>query len=87
MPRGYVADELTILLEKEGVTSAVINLGGNISTIGGKPDGSPFIIGIEKPYTDRTEIIGTTTADTRPLVTSGIYERQFQKDGKIYTMC
>ena len=82
--KGYVADELTILLEKEGVTSAVINLGGNISTIGGKPDGSPFIIGIEKPYTDRTEIIGTTTADNQTVVTSGIYERQFQKDGKIY---
>lgn len=82
--KGYVADELTTLLEKEGVTSAVINLGGNISTIGGKPDGSPFIIGIEKPYTDRTEIIGTTTADNQTVVTSGIYERQFQKDGKIY---
>lgn len=82
--KGYVADELTTLLEKEGVTSAVINLGGNISTIGGKPDGSPFVIGIEKPYTDRTEIIGTTTADNQTVVTSGIYERQFQKDGKIY---
>lgn len=82
--KGYVADELTTLLEKEGVTSAVINLGGNISTIGSKPDGSPFIIGIEKPYTDRTEIIGTTTADNQTVVTSGIYERQFQKDGKIY---
>lgn len=82
--KGYVADELTTLLEKEGVTSAVINLGGNISTIGGKPDGSPFVIGIEKPYTDRNEIIGTTTADNQTVVTSGIYERQFQKDGKIY---
>lgn len=82
--KGYVADELTTLLEKEGVTSAVINLGGNISTIGGKPDGSPFIIGIEKPYTDRTEIIGTTTADNQTVVTSGIYERQFQQNGKIY---
>ena len=82
--KGYVADELTTLLEKEGVTSAVINLGGNISTIGSKPDGSPFIIGIEKPYTDRTEIIGTTTADNQTVVTSGIYERQFQQNGKIY---
>jgi len=82
--KGYVADELTTLLEKEGVTSAVINLGGNISTIGSKPDGSPFVIGIEKPYTDRTEIIGTTTADNQTVVTSGIYERQFQQNGKIY---
>lgn len=82
--KGYVADELTTLLEKEGVTSAVINLGGNISTIGSKPDGGPFIIGIEKPYTDRTEIIGTTTAKNQTVVTSGIYERQFQQNGKIY---
>lgn len=82
--KGYVADKVTELLEKKGVTSAVINLGGNVSLIGGKPDGSPFVVGVEKPYTDRTEIIGTTEAKDRTVVTSGIYERQFKKDGKIY---
>lgn len=82
--KGYVADKVTELLEKKGVTSAVINLGGNVSLIGGKPDGSPFVIGVEKPYTDRTEVIGTTEAKDKTVVTSGIYERQFKKDGKIY---
>lgn len=82
--KGYVADEITKVLEQEGVTSAVINLGGNIVTIGGKPDGSDFVIGIEKPFTDRTEIIGTTKAEDQTVVTSGIYERQFKQGGKIY---
>ncbi len=82
--KGYVADEMRKVLQDEGVTSAVINLGGNIVTIGTKPDGSDFTIGIEKPFTDRQEIIGKTHIGEGTVVTSGIYERQFEIDGKIY---
>lgn len=82
--KGYIADELADLLEEEGVTSAVVNLGGNIVTIGAKPDGTPFRIGIERPFTDRSEIVGSTALENETIVTSGIYERQFEKDGKLY---
>ncbi|MBQ6621495.1 MAG: FAD:protein FMN transferase [Mogibacterium sp.] len=82
--KGYVADEMTEVLEEAGVTSAIINLGGNISAIGVKPDGSDFVIGIEKPYSDRTEMIGSTRVRDATVVTSGVYERQFELDGKIY---
>ena len=58
--KGYVGDEMRKVLKKEGVTSAVINLGGNIVTVGTKPDGSKYTIGIEKPFSDRQEIIGCT---------------------------
>lgn len=50
LPRDMLLDELTILLEKESVTSAVINLGGNISTMIGKPDGMLIYHRIEKPW-------------------------------------
>ncbi len=82
--KGYVADEMRKVLKAEGVTSAVINLGGNIATVGTKPDGSDFTIGIEKPFSDRQEIIGKTHIGEGTVVTSGIYERQFEIDGKIY---
>ena len=82
--KGYVGDEMRKVLKKEGVTSAVINLGGNIVTIGTKPDGSKFTVGIEKPFSDRSEIIGKTQIGEGTVVTSGIYERQFVVKGKRY---
>lgn len=82
--KGYVADEMEKVLKKEGVTSAIINLGGNIVAIGSKPDGDDFVIGIEKPFSDRKEIVGTTHVHDATVVTSGIYERKFKYKGKIY---
>lgn len=82
--KGYVADRLTEYLEGEGVESAIINLGGNVVAIGSKDDGQKFVIGVERPYTDRTEIIGSIAAEDMTLVTAGIYERKFEKDGVTY---
>lgn len=82
--KGYIADEMTKVLEEKGVTSAIVNLGGNIVAIGEKPGGGAFVVGIEKPYSDRTEIVGSTGAKNESVVTSGVYERQFKKDGKVY---
>lgn len=82
--KGYIGDELVKVLEKAGVTSGIVNLGGNVIAIGSKSKSEPFTIGIEKPYSDRSEIIGSIKAKNQTIVTSGIYERQFKVDGKIY---
>lgn len=82
--KGYVGDQVADTLMAEGVTSAVINLGGNIVTIGKKPSGDEFVIGVEKPFSDRSDIIGKTHGDDETFVTSGVYEREFEVDGKIY---
>lgn len=82
--KGYIADLLTKDLEKEGVTSAIINLGGNIAVIGEKPEGKSFKIGIEKPYSDRQDIVGSVNMKNQTIVTSGIYERFFEADGVKY---
>lgn len=82
--KGYVADRITEFLESRGVESAIINLGGNVVTIGKKSDGSDFVIGIERPYSDRSEIIGSVNAGDKTVVTSGIYERKFEKNGVLY---
>ena len=82
--KGYIGDKMTEFLESRGVTSAVINLGGNVICIGGKTDGSGFVIGVETPFSDRTEIIGKIEAADRTIVTSGVYERRIEVDGKSY---
>ncbi|WP_425756345.1 FAD:protein FMN transferase [Ihubacter sp. rT4E-8] len=81
--KGYVADRAAEHLEDLGVTSAIVNFGGNIIAIGDK-DGEPFQIGIEKPFTEQGEIIGSVAATDATVVTSGIYERGFEADGTYY---
>ena len=82
--KGYIGDRMTELLESKGAVSAVINLGGNVICIGGKTDEDGFAIGVETPFSDRTEIIGKIDARDKTLVTSGVYERQIEVDGKRY---
>ena len=82
--KGYIADQLKKYLIKEGVTSAIINLGGNVLLVGKKPDGSDFTIGIQKPFADNSTYITTVSASDRSLVSSGSYERYFEQNGKMY---
>lgn len=82
--KGYIGDKIVEVLEENGVTSAIVNLGGNIICIGAKPDSEGFTIGVEAPFSDRTEIVGSTQVSDKTLVTSGVYERMFEIDGKIY---
>lgn len=82
--KGYIADRLKDFLVKKGVKSAIINLGGNVLCIGSKPDGTPFKIGIQKPFADRNETEAVMDITGKSVVSSGIYERCFKQDGKLY---
>ena len=85
--KGYIADRVGESLEAAGVRSAILSLGGNIVCIGQKPDGSgskDFRVGIEKPYSSRAEIVGSVPAKDATVVTSGVYQRYFDKDDVRY---
>ena len=82
--KGYIADRLKDFLVKKGVNSAIINLGGNVLCIGSKPDGTPFKVGIQKPFADRSETEAVMDITGKSVVSSGIYERCFKQDGKLY---
>ncbi len=82
--KGFIADKLKEYLLEEGVTSAVINLGGNVLCVGNKPDGSNFHIGLQKPFESHSETIETLAIDDLSVVSSGIYERYFKVDGTLY---
>lgn len=82
--KGFIADEIKAYLTFQGVNSAMINLGGNVLCVGNKPDGAAFKIGIQKPFADRNETIATMEITDKSVVSSGIYERFFEENQKLY---
>lgn len=82
--KGYVSLRLKEYLKKEGCTSAIINLGGNVSTIGSKPDGSEWVVGIQEPYADRGTVFETVDITEKCVVSSGTYERYFTTGDREY---
>lgn len=82
--KGYIADKLKEYLEDEGIEHALINLGGNVLAVGEKPDGTDYTIGIQKPFDERNSAITTVSIKDRSVVSSGVYERYFELDGKRY---
>ncbi len=81
--KGYVADRLKEELINEGVTSAIINLGGNVLCVGKRPDGEPFSVGIKDPD-NSDSYVEVVKADDVSVVTAGIYERYFEYEGVRY---
>ena len=82
--KGYIADRLKEYLESEGIEHAVINLGGNMLALGGRYDGSDFRIGIQKPFAENGTVMAAVRVTDKSVVSSGDYERYFEKDGVIY---
>lgn len=82
--KGYIADQLKLYLKENGVNHALIDLGGNILTIGGKPDGSKYNIAIQKPFDEQGTTITTVKTTDDSVVTSGIYQRYVEIDRKVY---
>ena len=81
--KGYVTEKLIEILKKDGVSSALINLGGNAYGMGKKPTGENWRIGIQNPK-DENGIIGIVSAENIAVITSGDYERYFELDGVRY---
>ena len=82
--KGYAADRIIGIFKEHQVASAFTNFGGNVSTLGTKPDGTPWNIGIQHPRNPQ-ELIGLVPVIDKSVVTSGDYQRFYQAtDGKKY---
>ena len=81
--KGYAAQKAAELLKERNVSCAIISLGGNVQTVGAKPDGKPFSVAISDPKAP-TEILGVLKVGETAVVTSGTYQRYFEQDGKRY---
>lgn len=82
--KGYAANEAAKYLKNAGVECAVLTLGGNVQTVGRKPDGGDFVIGIANPFEPQA-LLGTLRVGECAVVTSGTYQRYFETDGKVYS--
>ena len=81
--KGYASDRIYSIFEKYGIESALASLGGNILTMGNKPDGSDWKIGIADPF-HPDDYMAAVSVEDKFLVTSGGYERYFEEDGVRY---
>lgn len=82
--KGYIADRLKDYLKSKGIRHALIDLGGNMLALGDRYDGNSFRIGLQKPFSDTGTVLGVLSVKDQSVVTSGDYERYFEKDGVIY---
>ena len=71
-------------MEDEGIRHALINLGGNVLGIGGKPGNTDFNIGIQKPFDEAGSAITSVKISDESVVTSGVYQRYFKVGDKLY---
>lgn len=81
--KGWIADRLTDLMVQAGVSTFVVNLGGNVVAHGQKPDGSGWRVGLQDPR-EKGGIVGAVEVRNASAVTSGVYERCFTHDGHLY---
>ena len=81
--KGYTSGRIADIYRECGVTSGLINLGGNVQVVGTKTDGSKWRVAVQSPETEDDYLGILSTAD-RAVITSGGYERYFEQDGVKY---
>lgn len=82
--KGFAADEVRRVLEDHGVADALINLGGNIVTMGSRPDAGPWMVGVQDPTAPTGRSAVSFPAHDKAVVTSGVNERFAIRDGVLY---
>lgn len=82
--KGFIADRLKAFLLSNGVHRGIVNLGGNVVVLGSKAENTPWIVGVQQPFQGKNEDVGYLYVTDKSVVTSGIYERYFVQNGKLY---
>lgn len=84
--KGYAAEKVLETMSTNDVDAAVISLGGNVGLLGTKPDGSDWIVAVEKPDGSGQTIAALSIPGAKEtyVVTSGAYQRYFEADGVRY---
>lgn len=83
--KGYFADQVMAFFKKNGATSAMVDMGGNVLVYGDSPSGDCYWkVGIQNPFLPRGNAVALVRIQDQSVVTSGIYERVLEKDGEHY---
>lgn len=81
--KGFGVDQVARLLEREGITNYLVEVGGELRGFGTKPDGSPWWIDIERPSSEKSETI--VALHGLSVATSGDYRKYFEAEGLRYS--
>ena len=81
--KGCASDNAIEAMRQAGVESGIISLGGNVQTLGTKPDGSDWNVAVQDPN-DTGDYIGYVSVGETAVITSGSYQRCFTQNGKLY---
>lgn len=81
--KGYTSHQIMEIYRENGITSGIVSLGGNVETLGTKPDGSLWRIALQDPENTEEYFAVLEVAD-RAIITSGGYQRNFIQDGEVY---
>ncbi|MCI1581308.1 MAG: FAD:protein FMN transferase [Clostridium beijerinckii] len=80
--KGYFADKVMEFFKENGAVSAMVDMGGNVLVFGESPsEGGDWKVGIQNPFLPRGNAVALVRIKDQSVVTSGIYERVFEKDG------
>ncbi len=82
--KGYASARLMDIFREHGIESALCSLGGNVQLLNGKPNGDAFKVAIQNPFAPNEDYAGVLTAIDEAVITSGSYQRYFEKDGQRY---
>ncbi|MCL2382026.1 MAG: FAD:protein FMN transferase [Treponema sp.] len=82
--KGYAADEAMAIVREARLERALVDLGGDVMTFGVKLDRTPWRIGIQNPLGERGDFIGVLSGWDMAVLTSGVNERFFERDGVRY---
>jgi len=82
--KGFIADEIAKLIKDNGIEKALINLGGNVMAVGQSTEDQAWQIGIRHPLLNRSDVLLKIELEDKSVVTSGIYERFYEEEKKIY---
>jgi len=82
--KGYTSNRIMEIFQEYGVTFAMVSLGGNVQTLGKKPDGTDWQVGIQNPDNVQGDLLGAVAVQDQAVITSGGYERYFEENGQTY---
>ena len=81
--KGYTSSRIMDIFKESGITSGLVNLGGNVQALGTKTDGSDWRVAVQSPD-DTEDYLGVLSIRDKAVITSGGYERYFEQDGVTY---
>lgn len=83
--KGFAVDKVATVVESAGISSYLVEIGGELRSAGERPGGGPWRLAIESPGAERTGVIGALAVNDAAVATSGDYRNYFEIDGVRYS--